>query len=65
MKRLFLLATIALLLASSGCCRPLLRRPLFPLFPLFPRPCQGIEVYGDVVVPSLTTPGVVEEVPLP
>jgi hypothetical protein len=62
MKRLFLLATIALLLASSGCCRPLLRRPLFPLFP---RPCQGIEVYGDVVVPSSGTPGVLEEVPIP
>ena len=62
MKRLFLLATIALLLAASGCCRPLLRRPLFPLLR---SPCIGTEVYGDVVVPNSANPGIVEEVPNP
>lgn len=62
MKRLFLLATIALLLAASGCCRPLLRRPLLPLLR---SPCVGTEVYGDVVVPTSSSPGVVEEVPNP
>ncbi|MFP6753178.1 MAG: hypothetical protein VB855_15960 [Pirellulaceae bacterium] len=62
MKRLFLLATIALLLASSGCCRPLLRRPLFPL--LNRMPCQTTEVYGDVVVPSSGSAQIVEEVPI-
>ena len=62
MKRLFLLATIALLLAASGCCRPLLRRPLFPLLR---SPCVGTEVYGDVVVPNSSGTGVVEEVPNP
>ena len=61
MKRLFLLATIALLLAASGCCRPLLRRPLFPLLR---NPCVGTEGYGDVVVPGLARPGMVEEVPI-
>ena len=62
MKRLLLLATIALLLAASGCCRPLLRRPLFPLLR---SPCVGTEVYGDVVVPDSSNAGVVEEVPNP
>ncbi len=62
MKRLFLLATIALLLAASGCCRPLLRRPLFPLLR---SPCVGTEVYGDVVVPNSSGAAVVEEVPNP
>ena len=61
MKRLFLLATIALLLAASGCCRPLLRRPLFPL--LRGTPCIGTEVYGDVVVPDSATPITPEEIP--
>jgi hypothetical protein len=42
---------IALLLAASGCCRPLMRRPLFPLLSRC-MPCQGEEVYGDVIVPN-------------
>ena len=62
MKRILLLATIALLFASSGCCRPLLRRPLFPLLR---SPCIGTEVYGDGVLPNSSGIGVVEEVPNP
>jgi hypothetical protein len=62
MKRLLLLATIALLFASSGCCRPLLTRPLFPRLR---SPCIGTEVYGDVVVPNAANAGSVEQVPNP
>ena len=51
MKRLLILAMIALLLAASGCCRPLMGRPLFPLLSRC-MPCQGEEVYGDVIVPN-------------
>ena len=52
MKRLFLLAMIALLLAASGCCRPLLQRPLFPR--LFCRPCQQNMIYDDQVIGEST-----------